>query len=104
MTVGDGLAELLEKHGPVVNMRCMWEDLIFTASPNHIKKILATDFQNYVKGTLLILLRVRQEILDRVGPSRRPDYADIKDMKYLCAVINGVYLQSLRIPFSDIRE
>jgi hypothetical protein len=41
-----------------------------------------------------ILLRVRQEILDKVGPSRRPDYDDIKDMKYLRAVINGVYMQS----------
>ena len=36
-----------------------------------------------------IRLRVRKEILDKVGPLRRPDYDDIKDMKYLRAVING---------------
>lgn len=48
--VGDGLIELLEKRGPVVNMRVMWSDTIFTASPEHIKTILATDFENYVKG------------------------------------------------------
>ncbi|KAF8883906.1 CYP63 cytochrome P450 monooxygenase-like protein [Gymnopilus junonius] len=47
---GDGVWELLEKHGPVVNWRAMWGDLIFTNSPEHIKTILSTDFQNYVKG------------------------------------------------------
>ncbi|KAF9481093.1 cytochrome P450 [Pholiota conissans] len=47
---GDGLDELLEKHGQVVNMRVAWSDLIMTTSPEHIKTILATDFQNYVKG------------------------------------------------------
>jgi cytochrome P450 len=42
-----------------------------------------------------ILLRVRKEILDKVGPARRPDNSDIKDMKYLRAVINGMDLHSL---------
>ena len=55
MTIGDGLVELLGEHGPVVNIRCIWEDVIFTASPNYIKAILATDFQNYVKGTLYLV-------------------------------------------------
>lgn len=49
-SAGDGLDELLEKKGPVVNIRILWDDLIFTASPEHIKLILATDFNNYVKG------------------------------------------------------
>ncbi|KAF8200189.1 cytochrome P450 monooxygenase pc-1 [Pholiota molesta] len=44
---GDGLDALLEKHGPVINMRVMWSDLILTTSPEHIKTILASDFQNY---------------------------------------------------------
>lgn len=48
--LGDGLDELLVKRGPVFNLRIMWSDLIFTASPEHIKSMLATDFQNYVKG------------------------------------------------------
>ncbi|KDR78034.1 hypothetical protein GALMADRAFT_64763 [Galerina marginata CBS 339.88] len=47
---GDGLVELLEKRGSVVNLRVMWSDMLFTASPEHIKTMLATDFQNYVKG------------------------------------------------------
>ncbi|KAH9476510.1 Cytochrome P450 monooxygenase 75 [Psilocybe cubensis] len=51
---GDGLVELLEKRGPVVNMRVMWSDTIFTASPEHIKTMLATDFENYVKGKRFI--------------------------------------------------
>jgi hypothetical protein len=48
--IGDGLDELLVKHGPVFNLRITWSDLVFTASPEHIKTVLATDFQNYVKG------------------------------------------------------
>lgn len=36
-----------------------------------------------------VMTRLREEILAKVGPSRRPDYDDIRDMKYLRAVING---------------
>lgn len=36
-----------------------------------------------------VLRRLREEILEEVGPSRRPDYDDIREMKYLRAVING---------------
>lgn len=32
--------------------------------------------------------RLRQEILEHVGESRRPTFDDLKDMKYLRAVIN----------------
>lgn len=35
-----------------------------------------------------ILRRLREEILDIVGPTRRPSYEDIRNMKYLRAVIN----------------
>ncbi len=33
--------------------------------------------------------RLRDEIISKIGPNRRPDYDDIRDMKYLRAVING---------------
>ena len=36
-----------------------------------------------------VMTRLRTEILDKVGQSRRPNYDDIKAMKYLRAVING---------------
>lgn len=36
-----------------------------------------------------VLKRLRAEILDKVGSSRRPTYDDIRDMKFLRAVING---------------
>lgn len=36
-----------------------------------------------------VVKRLRQEILSKVGPTRRPDYDDIRDMKYLRAFING---------------
>ncbi|KAJ7780558.1 cytochrome P450 [Mycena maculata] len=47
---GDGVAEVLEEVGPVVNVRPLYEDIILTTCPEHIKIILATDFSNYVKG------------------------------------------------------
>jgi len=34
-------------------MRLLFSDLLMTVSPDHIKTILATDFQNYVKGVSL---------------------------------------------------
>ncbi|TFK72869.1 cytochrome P450 monooxygenase pc-2 [Pluteus cervinus] len=39
------------------------------------------------------LAKLRQEILDRVGPDRTPTYVDVKKMKFLRAVIN----ESLRL-------
>ena len=36
-----------------------------------------------------VLRRLRQEILEKIGPQRRPTYDDFRDMKFLRAVING---------------
>ena len=36
-----------------------------------------------------ILRRLREEIINKVGSSRRPTYDDLRDMKYMRAVING---------------
>ncbi|KAJ7212195.1 cytochrome P450, partial [Mycena pura] len=47
---GDGLREVLEQVGPTVNLRVLYEDIIITTCPEHLKLILATDFNNYVKG------------------------------------------------------
>jgi hypothetical protein len=41
-----------------------------------------------------VLKELREEILLKVGSSRRPTYDDLRDMKFLRAVING----SLLIP------
>ncbi|KAH6890040.1 cytochrome P450 monooxygenase pc-3 [Coprinopsis sp. MPI-PUGE-AT-0042] len=35
-----------------------------------------------------VLARLRQEVLEKVGETRRPTFEDMKDMKYLRAVIN----------------
>ncbi|EJF56346.1 cytochrome P450 monooxygenase pc-3 [Dichomitus squalens LYAD-421 SS1] len=37
-----------------------------------------------------VLRRLREEVLDVVGPSRRPTYDDIREMKYMRAFINEV--------------
>ncbi|KAF7303445.1 Peroxidase [Mycena indigotica] len=51
--VGDGLREYTEQYGPVVNIRVLWIDMLFTTSPDHLKQILATDFNNFEKGPRL---------------------------------------------------
>ena len=40
-----------------------------------------------------ILGRLREEIMEQVGPTRMPTYDDVKDLKYLRAVINGPLLK-----------
>ncbi|KAJ6590254.1 cytochrome P450 [Mycena sp. CBHHK59/15] len=47
---GDGFNEMIANGGPVVNVKILWIDAIFTVWPEHIKHILASDFNNYVKG------------------------------------------------------
>ena len=42
-----------------------------------------------------VFARLRNEILTQVGSKRRPTYEDIKEMKYLRAVINGRNLRDL---------
>ncbi|KAJ7063970.1 cytochrome P450 [Mycena amicta] len=46
----DNITEFMEKHGPVVNVRILGRNVIITMCPEHIKCILATDFDNYEKG------------------------------------------------------
>ena len=44
-----------------------------------------------------VLRRLRQEILEKIGPQRRPTYDDFRDMKFLRAVINGAFFLLCRL-------
>ncbi|KAJ7510439.1 cytochrome P450, partial [Mycena galericulata] len=48
--LGDGFYGLVDSLGPVFNLRLLWITHVFTVCPEHIQIILATNFNNYVKG------------------------------------------------------
>ncbi|KAJ6481144.1 cytochrome P450 [Mycena sanguinolenta] len=58
----------------------------------HIRTIVIYLYLHHVSD---VCSRVREEILAHIGPSRRPNYEDIRDTKYLRAVLNGTQSQFL---------
>ncbi|KAF9490990.1 cytochrome P450, partial [Pleurotus eryngii] len=52
--LGDGLTQILKKYGNMFNFHVLWSEGIFTICPEHIKLILATDFNNYERGPRFI--------------------------------------------------
>ncbi|KAJ3514499.1 hypothetical protein NMY22_g14710 [Coprinellus aureogranulatus] len=46
---GDEFWDLLDKYGSLFNFRVMFADTVFTIDPANVKRILSTDFDNFVK-------------------------------------------------------
>ena len=51
-----------------------------------------------------VLRRLRQEILEKIGPQRRPTYDDFREMKFLKAVINGTLFVDFRSTFLSLGQ
>ncbi|KAI6033800.1 cytochrome P450 [Pisolithus microcarpus] len=51
--IGSPFDQYCQEYGPVVNVRVVFEDRIFTTEPEHIKAILATQFKSFEKGPVL---------------------------------------------------
>ncbi|KAF8985719.1 cytochrome P450 [Cyathus striatus] len=47
---GDGIWEIMNAYGYTVDTHILWVDNIVTIEPEHVKIILSTDAENYVKG------------------------------------------------------
>jgi len=47
---GDVWGDWLGAHGHIINLRVFGKDLIITTEPDHLKAILATNFDNFEKG------------------------------------------------------
>ncbi|KIK94934.1 hypothetical protein PAXRUDRAFT_11751 [Paxillus rubicundulus Ve08.2h10] len=58
----DGITDVVAAYGNCYNFRVLFDDLLFTCEPNHIKAILSTDFDNFVKGD-----RFRATMLNVLG-------------------------------------
>ncbi|GJE94254.1 cytochrome P450 [Phanerochaete sordida] len=50
--IGYRLSEFARTYGWTFNIRLLFQDRVFTAEPEYIKRILATDFNNYEKGAV----------------------------------------------------
>jgi len=48
--LGDGLIAWTQTHGTTFSVTTVGDTRIFTINPENLKRILATDFDNYVKG------------------------------------------------------
>ncbi|KAG2133190.1 cytochrome P450 [Suillus bovinus] len=48
--LGQPALDEMKELGPTLNFRFFWEDDIMTSEPQHLKTMLVTDHQNYVKG------------------------------------------------------
>lgn len=51
--IGSPFDKYCEADGPIVNIRFLFENRIFTTEPEHIKAILATQFKSFEKGSSL---------------------------------------------------
>ncbi|KAI6140943.1 cytochrome P450 [Pisolithus thermaeus] len=52
--IGAPFDRYCQEYGPVVNVRILFEDQVFTTEPDHIKAILVTQFNSFEKGPVVL--------------------------------------------------
>jgi cytochrome P450 len=48
--MGEVVEKQCKEYGNTISLRILWEDKVFTTEPEHVKAILATQFNSFVKG------------------------------------------------------
>lgn len=83
-----------EAHNVMVAARDTVRFLLFTHASADFSQQTASTL-TFVMGLLAqhpeVLARLREEVLAKFGTSKTPTYDDLRDMKYLRAVINGLW-------------
>ncbi|KAI6004323.1 hypothetical protein EDD15DRAFT_1298229 [Pisolithus albus] len=51
--IGAPFDQYCQEYGPIVNVRILFEDQVFTTEPEHIKAVLVTQFNSFEKGPVL---------------------------------------------------
>ncbi len=98
------LADPVVLHDEVLNIMIAGRDTVSTMlhlRPKRLTQIktagMLTIAVYFLSQYPNVLRRLREEILETVGQSRRPTYDDIRNLKYLRAVLNGQRKISLSI-------
>ena len=92
----------------LINLLVAGRDTVCLLSPSNGKRALTTltvQTASLLSFSLYMLTqypdiaqRLSQEIFEKVGTTKSPTYDDIRDMKYLRAFLNGLYLYLSDVP------
>jgi len=61
---GDVFWDIVKEFGKTFNLRIMFTDIVYTIEPHQVKRVLATDFENFEKGERFCSLSHTRNLTD----------------------------------------